>query len=74
MGECRVKPEHRAKRSPCYHQNGSVTYLTFPDRPFCIIFQMAFSISDFIFDNGILNVVERFGVRCVYFGEGDYVN
>lgn len=50
------------------------TYLTFPDQPFCIIFQMTFSVTYFISDNGTLNLVKCIRAKCVYFGEGDHTD
>lgn len=57
---------------PRYHQNIPVPYLTFPDSPICIIFQMTFSVTYFISDNGTLNLVKCIRAMCVYFcGEVD---
>lgn len=59
-------PSHRS------HQSSSVTYLTFSDQPFCIIFQMTFSITYSIANNGTLNLVKCIRAKCVYFGEWIY--
>lgn len=59
---------------PRYRQNIPVPYLTFPDSTICIIFQMTFSVTYFISDNGTLNLVKRTRAICVYFcvGEGGW--
>lgn len=68
-----IKSDRRARveaepRRPRYHHNSSLTYLTFPDQPFCIIFQMTFSVTYFISHNATLNLVKCMGARTDWRG------